>query len=98
MPKPMIEIYSKKGCDMCKDAKDLIGKVNRDLPFQYREVDINSNKDLKRRFSEDVPTVFINGKKAFKFRVNEDEFRKKVRKEIIKDGIIRVKNKSKLVT
>lgn len=69
------------------EARDVIEKVRDEVSFVLNEVDITSSEDLRRRYSEDIPTIFINGKKSFKFKVDEGEFRKKVKREIIKMGI-----------
>ncbi|MBI5641850.1 MAG: glutaredoxin family protein [Deltaproteobacteria bacterium] len=102
MTKLLIEVYARKDCTLCdsakdcvlcRDVKDIIDRVGADIPFQFKEVDIDANEDLLRRFNEDIPTVFINGKKAFKFKVDESELRKKLRKELIKAGLKRLWNK-----
>jgi hypothetical protein len=80
-------------CVTCFDACNTITRVNEDVPFSFKEVDIRSNDDLYRRYKDDIPTIFINGKKAFKFKVDEDEFRKRVRKELIKSSIMRMWDK-----
>lgn len=87
MSQLIVEVYGKKGCILCKEARKVVGKVNDDTPFHFKDVDIASSDDLFRRYDGDVPTVFINGKKVFKFKVDEDEFRKRVRREIIKVGL-----------
>lgn len=89
----LVEIYSKKGCVACKKAKELIHKVNEEVPFLFKEVDIAASEDLIRKYKEDTPLVFINGKKAFKFKVDELEFRKRVRKELIKSSLSKVCSK-----
>jgi len=33
---------------------------------------------LRRQFTDEVPVVFINGQKAFKYRMDEKEFLKKL--------------------
>lgn len=81
-----VEIYSKKGCILCKKAKKLINKVISDVPFSFKEVDISDNVELLRKYKEHTPLIFINDKKAFKFKVDEAEFRKKLRIEIIKNS------------
>lgn len=101
MTKPIVEVYARKDCSLCKlrgcalctDALSIVGKVNREVPFQFKEVDIDLSEDLARRYAGEIPTVFINGKKAFKYKVDEAEFRKQVRKEIIKAGISRLSKK-----
>ncbi len=95
MSVPVVEIYAKKGCGLCKEVKEVIGKVRQEIPFNFKEVDISTNEDLFRMYNDHVPVVYINGKKAFKFKVDELEFKKKVRKEIIKAGIMRLWSKNK---
>ncbi|MBI5327569.1 MAG: glutaredoxin family protein [Deltaproteobacteria bacterium] len=88
-----VEIYSKKGCCLCKKAKELISKVNKEVSFSFKEVDITASEELFRKYREDIPTIFINGKKVFKFKVDEVEFRKKVRLEQIKSRLSKVWDK-----
>lgn len=104
MNKLVVEVYASNNCSicglakeidciLCKEAREIVGRVNTEIPFQFKEVDIGVSDELRRKYMKDIPTVFINGKKAFKFKVDENEFRKKVRKEIIKAGIMRLWNK-----
>ncbi len=102
MTKLLVEVYGRKNCSLCKypkdcalckQVKDIIDKVGAEIPFEFKEVDIDLNEDLLRRYNDDIPTIFINGKKAFKYKVDECEFRKKVRKELIKAGIERLWHK-----
>ncbi len=88
-----VEIYSKKDCCLCNKVKELINKVGLEVPFSFKEVDITDNEELLRKYKEDIPLVFINGKKAFKFKVDEVEFRKKLRIELIKSSLSRMWSK-----
>lgn len=102
MSKLIVEVYARKdckhcfcfakwpNCTLCNEARAVINRVNNDVPFLFKEIDINTNEDLKRRYTENIPTVVINGKKAFKFKVDEAEFRKKIRKEFIKASVERL--------
>ncbi|MBW7956665.1 MAG: glutaredoxin family protein [Deltaproteobacteria bacterium] len=102
MTKPTtVELYALEDCTLCavddcalcKDARSIIGRASRELPFEFKEVGIDSSEDLLRRYKGEIPTVFINGKKVFKYKVDEAEFKKRVRKEIIKAGISRIAKK-----
>ena len=42
--------------------------------FVWREVDIDSDSQLRQQYNHEVPVVFIDGRKAFKYRMNEEEF------------------------
>ena len=42
------------------------------------QVDVETDDQLKRQFTDEVPVVFIDGRKAFKYRLDEQEFLKKL--------------------
>ena len=46
--------------------------------FNWRDVDVDSDPDLRREYNDQVPVVFINGRKAFKYRMDEQEFLRKL--------------------
>jgi hypothetical protein len=39
---------------------------------------VDADADLRRQFNDEVPVVFIDGRKAFKYRMNEQEFLRKL--------------------
>lgn len=61
-------------------------------------MDIAASEDLFRKYKEDTPLVFINGKKAFKFKIDEVEFRKRLRIELIKSSMSKMWNKKEHFT
>ena len=80
-PKPMprdVVVYSRKGCHLCEIVKESLSKLQRRGGFQWREVDVESDENLRRRFTDEVPVVFIDGRKAFKYRMDEQEFLRKL--------------------
>lgn len=91
----LVEIYSRKDCCLCREARKVLQRVNKDIPFSLKDVDITTEESLFRRYREEIPIIFINGKKTFKFKVDEQEFRKRIRKELIRDGLARVHSKRK---
>jgi glutaredoxin len=73
-----VVLYSRKGCHLCEIVKESLGKLSRQAAFRWREVDVNSDQELRRRFHDEVPVVFINGRKAFKYKMDEREFLRKL--------------------
>jgi glutaredoxin len=71
-------IYSRKGCHLCEIVKETVVKLHRRGGFTWKEVDVDSDEQLRRQFTDEVPVVFIDGRKAFKYRVNEQEFLRKL--------------------
>jgi hypothetical protein len=44
------------------------------------EVNIDDDPLLRERYGSDIPVIFINGVKAFKHRVDPQEFKRKLRR------------------
>ena len=79
MPEPRnVVIYSRKGCHLCEVVKESLDKLSRRGGFIWREVDVDTDAELKRRYNDEVPVVFIDGRKAFKYRMDEQEFLRKL--------------------
>ena len=75
-----IEIYSRPGCHLCDEAKDVIERVGRRFPFDLSLINIDTDPELQKLYGEQIPVVFINGNKAFKYHVDENELEKKAKK------------------
>ena len=71
-------VYSRKGCHLCEIVKESLVKLHKRGGFQWRDVDVDADPDLRRRYNDQVPVVFINGHKAFKYRMDEQEFLRKL--------------------
>ncbi|KAA6463225.1 glutaredoxin family protein [Acidobacteria bacterium AB60] len=70
-------VYSRKGCHLCDIVKETLAQALADHHgFQWREIDIDADPELCRRFNEEVPVVFIDGRKAFKYRMDRRRFLK----------------------
>lgn len=73
-----VVVYSRKGCHLCEIVKETLSKLERRGGFTWREVDVDADDQLRRQFTDEVPVVFIDGHKAFKYRMDEREFLRKL--------------------
>ena len=73
-----LTIYTRRDCCLCDEMKQTLRHVLGGK-IAFREVDVDAQVELRARFGEEVPVLFINGRKAFKFRVSERELRAKIR-------------------
>jgi glutaredoxin len=79
MPEPRsVIVYSRKGCHLCEVVKESLSKLSRHGGFTWREIDVDADADLRRQFNDEVPVVFIDGHKAFKYRMDEQQFLRKL--------------------
>jgi glutaredoxin len=76
--KPQVTLYTRAGCCLCDDAKQVITAARERADFDYAEIDIDSDQDLVRLYDHEVPVIAINRRKAFKYKVNMNEFLKKL--------------------
>jgi glutaredoxin len=76
-----VTIYSKPGCHLCDEAKAVLLKVQCEEPFVLREVNIEEEAEAWAAFKEEIPVIFVAGRKAFKYRVSEREFLQRLRRE-----------------
>jgi len=73
-----VVVYSRKGCHLCEIVKETLTKLHRHGGFSWQEVDVDSDESLRRQFTDEVPVVFIDGRKAFKYRMDERDFLRKL--------------------
>jgi glutaredoxin len=69
-----VVVYSREGCHLCDVVKDTLLQMEGKTDFQWREVDIDADPELQQKYNEEVPVVFIDGRKAFKYRMAEQQF------------------------
>ena len=73
-----VTVYTRSGCHLCDEAKQVIESVRRRATFDYEEFDIDSDPQLRALYNDEVPVIAINGSKAFKYRVSVDELLRKL--------------------
>ncbi len=74
-------VYSKPDCCLCDELKRQLTALRAKHPFQLQEVNILEDAEAYESFKEQIPVVFMNGKKAFKFRLDEKSFLKRLERE-----------------
>jgi glutaredoxin len=75
-----VEIYTRPGCHLCDDAKEVIERIRQSYPFRLSIINIETNRELETAYGTEIPVVTINGNKAFKYRVDQTEFERKVKR------------------
>lgn len=67
-------MYSRKGCHLCDVVKETLAALKGEAAFEWSEVDIDLDPVLRQKYNEEVPVVFIDGRKAFKYRMEREQF------------------------
>ena len=77
--RPRVTLYTRTGCHLCDTAKQQLRRVSRRADFDLEEIDIDSDPELRALYHEEVPVIAINGRKAFKYHVDEASLLKRLK-------------------
>jgi glutaredoxin len=67
---PLVTLYGKPGCHLCDDAREVVGRVRAEHPFDLREVDVSLDPGLHREYGERIPVLELDGEELFEFHVD----------------------------
>ena len=56
-----VVLYGRPGCHLCDDARAGLLRLAARRPFRLREVDIEADPALLRRYLERIPVVEVDG-------------------------------------
>ncbi len=77
-----VVLYSRRGCHLCDQARDVILSVRAHEPFAFDDVDIDTDDDLLRKYGIRIPVVTVDGQERFEISVDRGEF----------EGLVRVRS------
>jgi hypothetical protein len=64
---------------LCDEAKAVIEPFTRKYRIDLRVTDVDSDDALRQAYGSDIPVVMINGKEAFRHRVDSGLLEKKLK-------------------
>jgi glutaredoxin len=69
-----LTIYTRPGCHLCDEMKAVVRRVlQRRADISLEEVDISRDAALVERYGTEIPVLLIDGTKAAKYRVTEEQ-------------------------
>ena len=72
-----VTLYTRAGCTLCDKAKAAI--LAAGIAVRIDEVDIDADPELRRRYTNDIPVILVEGREAFRHRVSPEEFARYVK-------------------
>jgi glutaredoxin len=75
MSDPRVTLYSRSGCHLCDDARVVVEQVCTELGESYAEVSIDGDPELQRRFGDEIPVTFVDGRQHDFWRVDPARLR-----------------------
>ena len=78
--KPHVIVYSRPGCHLCDEAKEVIKEVQKKFDLTLEEVNIQDDLKLLEKYRFDIPVIMINGVEEFRHRVKALELAEALRR------------------
>ncbi len=74
-------IYTRRDCELCREMEVVIDQVLPRFLAALKRVEIDGDAALEAQFGIEVPVLFVNGRKAFKYRCTARDLRKRLEHE-----------------
>jgi hypothetical protein len=75
-----VVMYSRPGCGLCDEAREVILRERRSTAFAFREVDISGDDALELAYGIRIPVVVVDDQELFEIRVDPGGFEAAVRR------------------
>jgi glutaredoxin len=73
-----VEVYSKPDCHLCEEAMLSLRRLQVELGFALRELDITADEKLHRAHFERIPVIVVNGQELCDYFVDETLLRERL--------------------
>ena len=70
---PKVVFYTKAGCHLCDNARDLLEDLAADIPFELTEIDIRTDPDTFETYRYRIPVIIINSQAIVEGRINQED-------------------------
>jgi hypothetical protein len=70
-----VVLYTRPQCHLCDVAEQIVAEVCAGTSDTWTSVDITGDEDLVRRFTDQVPVAFVDGKQHDFWRVDPERLR-----------------------
>ncbi|KQQ39637.1 MULTISPECIES: glutaredoxin family protein [unclassified Nocardioides] len=72
---PRVRIYSRPGCHLCEQAREVVAQVCAELGEQFEEVWIDDDPALVEAYGDEVPVTMVDGRRHDFWRVDPTRLR-----------------------
>jgi hypothetical protein len=76
-----LTLITRRDCHLCDEMAVVLEQTAALFAAHVEVTDVDSSPDLLARYSDEVPVLLIEGRKAFKYRVTRDALERRLRAE-----------------
>jgi glutaredoxin len=75
-------LYTRNDCELCHEMEAVIAAELPKFDARIQRIEIDGDPELEARFGIEVPVLFVNDRKAFKYRCTPTELRQRLAREV----------------
>ncbi len=64
-----VTFYTKAGCHLCEEVRDMLDDIAAQATYELTEIDIRSNPELFEEYRYRIPVIIINDEKVLEGRI-----------------------------
>lgn len=64
-----VTFYTKAGCHLCEEARDMLDDIAAQSEYELTEIDIRSNPDIFEQYRFRIPVIIINDNTLLEGRI-----------------------------
>ncbi len=68
-----VTFYTKAGCHLCEDARELLEEIAQHTPYALTEIDIRNDMTTFEMYRYRIPVIVINQEILLEGRIEADE-------------------------
>jgi glutaredoxin len=76
-----VVFYTKAGCHLCDDARDLLEELAASVAFELTEIDIRTDLSIFEEYRYRIPVIIIDGQTTIEGRISLADLRRAFFKE-----------------
>lgn len=57
---PQVMFYTKAGCHLCDEARDMLDDIAAETEYELTEVDIRTSPELFEQYRYRIPVIIVN--------------------------------------
>jgi glutaredoxin len=68
-----VTLYTKPGCGLCDEAKDVIDAVRTRIAFELELCNILEDLGLYEKYKHDIPVILVDGHEIARHHLSEEQ-------------------------
>jgi glutaredoxin len=73
LAEPNVTFYTKAGCHLCDEAREMLEEIATEIAYNLTEIDIRSDTALFELYRYRIPVIIVDGTHIVEGRIEYDD-------------------------